>query len=403
MLLRTRVAIVGAGPAGLVLANVLRQAGIDCLVVERRSRAHVENRARAGLIEHRTVEFLRAHGLAGRLLAEGAEHGSCEFRHGDGRFSVPYRELAGGRAHHVYPQQSLVRDLIAAYLADGGTLLFSHPAMAVADLDAPDGERAVLRCESPDSDPVLIECDFIAGCDGFYGAARPAVPAGRLRADVKQHEFGWLAVLAETPPATNEIIYALHRDGFAGHMLRTSSVSRFYLQCPVGDHPENWSDDRIWSALHRRLGLSDSELRPGPIIEKTVLDMRGFVAEPMRCGRLFLVGDAAHIITPAGGKGMNLAIADAAELADRLLVHYRSGNSAVLDGYSAARLPDIWHAQEFSHWLLHLLHSPVAGREDSAFLHRLQLSRLDRLRDSAAFAASFADSYAGPPARSPVR
>ncbi|MGC0313993.1 p-hydroxybenzoate 3-monooxygenase [Kitasatospora acidiphila] len=404
MLLRTRVAIVGAGPAGLVLANVLQQAGIDCLVVERRSRAHVENRARAGLIEHRTVEFLRAHGLADRLLAEGVAHGSCEFRHGGGRFSVPYRELAGGRVHHVYPQQFLVRDLIEAYLAGGGTLLFSHPAVALAELDASDGERAVLRCEAPGSEPVVIECDFIAGCDGFYGTARPAVPEGRLRASTKQHEFGWLAVLAETPPATGEIIYALHRDGFAGHMLRTSSVSRFYLQCPVGDQPENWSDDRIWSALRRRLGLSEAELRPGPIIEKTVLEMRSFVAEPMRYGRLFLVGDAAHIITPAGGKGMNLAIADAAELADRLLAHYRSGNSGVLDGYSAARLPDIWRAQEFSHWLLHLLHSPAAaGQEDFAFLHRLQLSRLDQLRDSAAFAASFADSYAGPPAREPVR
>ncbi|MGE7437157.1 4-hydroxybenzoate 3-monooxygenase [Kitasatospora sp. NPDC001175] len=393
MRLRTRVAVVGAGPAGLVLANVLQQAGIDSVVVERQSRPYVEARARAGVLEHRTVEILDAHGLADRLLAEGGRHGSCEFRHQGERFSVRYQELAGDRAHYVYPQQFLVRDLIAAYLSGGGQLLFSHSAVA---LDGLDGDRPVLRCEPDgDAESVEIECDFIAGCDGFYGASRPAVPAGRLRAYGRQHEFGWLAVLAETPPAGEEIIYALHEDGFAGHMLRTPSITRFYLQCPVGDQPENWPDERIWSSLHRRLGMTAAELKPGPITEKNVLDMRSFVVEPMQYGRLFLVGDAAHIITPAGGKGMNLAIADAEELATRLLAHYRGAGARALDGYSAACLPRIWQAQEFSHWMLHLLHSPAADQDDSAFLHRLQLSRLAQLRDSAAYATNFSDSYVG--------
>ncbi|MGK4581531.1 4-hydroxybenzoate 3-monooxygenase [Kitasatospora sp. HPMI-4] len=393
MRLGTRVAIVGAGPAGLALANVLQQAGIDCVVVERQSRAYVEARARAGVLEHRTVEFLNDHGLADRLLAEGARHGSCEFRHLGERFSVRYRDLTGGREHHVYPQQFLVRDLISAYLAGGGQLFFSHPAVA---LDGLDGDRPVLRCQPDgDAEPLELECDFVAGCDGFYGASRQAVPAGRLRAYEKQHEFGWLALLAETPPAGDEIIYALHEDGFAGHMLRTPSVTRFYLQCPVGDHPENWPDQRIWSALHRRLGMTDAELAPGPITEKNVLDMRSFVVEPMQYGRLFLAGDAAHIITPAGGKGMNLALADAEELATRLLAHYRGAGTHALDGYSAACLPRIWQAQEFSHWMLHLLHSPAAGQDDSAFLHRLQLSRLTQLRDSPAYSTMFSDSYVG--------
>ncbi|MFB7668059.1 4-hydroxybenzoate 3-monooxygenase [Kitasatospora sp. NPDC056138] len=393
MRLRTRVAIVGAGPAGLTLANVLQQAGIDCVVVERQTRAYVEARARAGLIDHRTVEFLAGHGLADRLLAEGSEHGSCEFRHQGERFSISYRDLAAERSHHVYPQQFLVRDLVAAYLAGGGTLLFSHPAAALHGLD---GDRPVLRCEPDGADPLDIECDFVAGCDGFYGVSRQAVPAGRLHTFTKDHEFGWLAVLAETPPVGEEVIYALHEDGFAGHMLRTPSVTRFYLQCPVGDRPESWPDERIWPALHRRLGLTDTELKPGPVTEKNVLDMRSFVVEPMQYGRLFLLGDAAHIITPAGGKGMNLAVADAAELAAGLLAHYSGAGSGALDGYSAACLPRIWQAQEFSHWLLHLLHSPAAGQPDSAFMHRLQLSRLAQLRYSPPYTAMFSDSYVGP-------
>ncbi|GAA1937654.1 4-hydroxybenzoate 3-monooxygenase [Kitasatospora viridis] len=396
--LRTQVAVIGAGPAGLVLANVLRQAGIDCLVLERHSREYVQARARAGLIEPGTVEFLARHGLAGQLVAEGAEHGACEFRHRGERFSVPYGELSGGRVHHVYPQQFLVRDLIDAYLDAGGTLLFEQGAEALTGLD---GDRALVRAAD-----VEIECEFVAGADGFHGISRAAVPE-RLRQGHgqhefgqheygKQHEFGWLAVLAETPPATREIVYALHEDGFAGHMLRTPSVSRFYLQCPLGDDPANWPDERIWSALHRRLAMTGDELKPGPITEKAVLDMRSHVTEPMRHGRLFLLGDAAHIISPAGGKGMNLAIADAAELARRLLAHY-AGREGELAGYSAARLPRIWQAQEFSHWLLHLLHSPDPDGPDAPFLHRLQLSRLAQLRDSPAHSTAFAVNYVGAP------
>ncbi|MFE9428503.1 4-hydroxybenzoate 3-monooxygenase [Kitasatospora sp. NPDC006697] len=394
MRIRTRVAVVGAGPAGLVVANTLQQAGIDTVVVESRSRAHVESRARAGLIEHRTVELLDALGLAGRLREEGTVHGSCEFRHRGERFSVPYRELAGGRAHHVYPQQALVRDMITAHLDLGGRAHFSHPAVAVTGLD---GDRALVRCEPlPEAgeEPLEIECDFVAGCDGFHGVSRTTA-AHRLTAHERRHEFGWLAVLAETPPATEEIVYALHRDGFAGHMLRTPEVSRFYLQCPVGDRVENWPDERIWTALRRRLDMDETVLREGPLIEKSMVDMRSVVTEPMQSGRLLLAGDAAHVISPAGGKGMNLAIADAAELSRRLIAHYQ-GDAGAPAGYSAARLPDIWRAQEFSHWMLHLLHSPDPAERDAAFLYRLQLSRLAQLRDHPAYARNFADGYAGP-------
>ncbi|MDH6132042.1 p-hydroxybenzoate 3-monooxygenase [Kitasatospora sp. MAA4] len=403
--------IIGAGPAGLVLANVLQQAGIGCVVVERHTRAYVEARARAGVIEHRTADFLARHGLADRLLAESARHGSCEFRYQGERFSVPYGALTGGRDHLVYPQQFLVRDLIESFLGAGGTLFFSHPVVGVAGLDS---DRAVLRCEPAGSDaelgdgvgrgePVDIDCEFVAGCDGFYGAARPSVPAGRLRAFGRQHEFGWLAILAEAPPSTEEIIYALHEEGFAGHMLRTPTVSRYYLQVPVGDAVENWPDARIWATLRRRLAVADWELKTGRITETSILDMRSFVVEPMQYGRLFLVGDAAHIITPAGGKGMNLAVADAGELARALTAYYAGAGSHLLDGYSAARLPEVWRTQEFSRWLLNLTHSPVGGSTDAPFMHRLQLSRLAQLRDSETFAATFADGYAGArPVLSPV-
>ncbi|MDH6114903.1 p-hydroxybenzoate 3-monooxygenase [Kitasatospora sp. MAP12-15] len=406
MRLRTQVGIIGAGPAGLVLANVLQQAGIECVVVERHTRAHVEARARAGVIEHRTADFLARHGLADQLLAQGGRHSSCEFRYRGERFSVPYAELSGGRAHHVYPQQFLVRDLIASFLGAGGTLLFSHPVVGVAGLDS---GRAVLRCEPTaggeggegggaddgPGEPLDLDCEFVAGCDGFYGAARASVPTGRLQAYSKQHEFGWLAILAEVPPSTEEIIYALHEEGFAGHMLRTPSVSRFYLQCPIGDAVENWPEARIWATLRRRLAVDGWELKTGPITETSVLDMRSFVVEPMQYGRLFLVGDAAHIITPAGGKGMNLAIADAAELARGLVAHYSGAGSRLLDGYSAARLPEVWRAQEFSHWLLHLTHSPSGGGSDAPFMHRMQLSRLAHLRDSLSGAQLFAEGYVG--------
>jgi p-hydroxybenzoate 3-monooxygenase len=375
----------------MALANVLSAAGIGTIVIEKHSCAYVEARSRAGLVEHRTVTFLDRHGLADGLLSAGVPHASCEFRYRGERLSVPYGELTGGCAHYVYPQQDLVRDLTNAYLARGGELHFSCPAMEV------DTDRGVVSARSAETgEEVEIECDFIAGCDGFHGVSRRSVPAERLRSFSRRHEFGWLAVLAEAPPSTKEIVYALHEEGFAGHMLRTPSVSRYYLQCPVGDSADNWSDQRIWSALERRLAAPGFHLTTGPITEKAVLDMRSVVSEQMdHHGRLFLVGDAAHIITPVGGKGMNLAIADAEELAAGLHAHYADGSSARLRAYSATCLPRIWRAQEFSHWMLQLIHSPAVEPADRPFLHQLQLSRLAQLGSSPTYAAMFADSYVG--------
>ncbi|MFD7919197.1 4-hydroxybenzoate 3-monooxygenase [Streptomyces sp. NPDC059740] len=391
---RTQVGIIGAGPAGLTLAGVLRQAGIDVVVVEKYDRERVEARARAGAIEHRVVRFLARHGLADRMLREGTPHGRCEFRYDGLRFSVPYAELSGGCHHYVYPQQFLVRDLADAFLAAGGDLRYSRPAVAV------DPERAVIRVRAAEDgdggsgEEYELECDFVAACDGFHGVSRRSVPAGRLRTHERRHGVGWLAVLAQAPPSTEEIIYALHEDGFAGHMLRTSEISRFYLQCPPGDTPAAWSEDRIWTALEQRLAADGWKLTTGPVTEKAVLDMRSVVSERMDHGRMFLVGDAAHIITPAGGKGMNLALGDAEELAAALVDHYR-GEDTRLAAYSATRVPRIWQAQEFSHWLLGITHRPEDESPDDLFPHRLRTARLAQLRDSVGLATWFARSYVG--------
>ncbi|MGW7410903.1 4-hydroxybenzoate 3-monooxygenase [Streptomyces sp. NPDC054863] len=393
---RVTVGIIGAGPAGLLLGNLLLAAGVDCAVFERRSRAHIEQRARAGLIAHPTVELLKRHGLADRLLADGTRHTACEFRHRGERFSVPYSDLAGGRAHYVYPQQFLVRDLVAAFLRAGGTLHFDTACTALRRLRGP---GPAILCTTGPAETARTRCDYIAGCDGQHGVSPPALPPGHAQTYRTLHPAGWLAVLAQAPPATTEIIYGLHRDGFAGHMLRTPQVSRFYLQCPAGDDPDNWPDERIWAQLHHRLALRDSDwhLNTGPILDKHVLDLRSCVTSPMQYGKLYLVGDAAHVISPAGAKGMNLAIADAAALAAGITDSVHRGNTDLLDRYSALRLPSIRRAQEFSHWLLQLLHTTTDTGPGADFALRLRLARLRQLRDSRTCAAAFAENYVGMP------
>lgn len=385
---RTQVGIVGAGPAGLLIGNLLLQAGVDCIIVEQQSRDYIEHRTRAGLIEHWVVEFLRSYGLADRLLREGMTQSSCEFRYHKRRFSLTYSSLYGDRTHYIYPQQELVKDLVASFLNAGGDLRFETPALEVSE---PTTTTPTIRTSTGD-----IVCDLVAGCDGFYGVTRPSLPASAFKTFEKQHEYRWLTLLAVAPPSTDQPTYALHEHGFAGHMLRSSTVSRFYLQCLTEDSIDDWPDERIWLELETRLALDEPwSLTRGPIIEKNFLDLRCFVCEPMQYGQVYLAGDAAHIISPAGGKGMNLALADAAVFVEGVRAFYEHNDDSRLSSYSQRCLPRIWRAQEFSNWMLSIMLSPTPGQPDAAFMHQLQIARLERLHTSRTAAASFAQDYIG--------
>ncbi|MGK5546809.1 4-hydroxybenzoate 3-monooxygenase [Streptomyces sp. URMC 127] len=396
---RTTVGIVGAGPAGLALGTMLLKAGIDCVVLERHSRSYVEQRTRAGLIEHRTVGILERAGLADGLRAHGKRHVGCEFRYGGRRFSVPYGSLTGNAAHYAYPQQLLVRDMIAEFLARGGELHFETEVTGIAGV-AEERPRLVVEQDGTRSE---LECDIVAGCDGSHGPTRRALPAGAVREHVRQYPYRWLTVLADAPPSTSEAIYAVHEDGFAGHMLRTAEVSRFYLQCAPGETPDDWPDDRIWQELRHRLEIEeDWRLTEGPITEKRLLEMRTYVTAPMRFGNVHLLGDAAHVITPAGGKGMNLAIGDAHELAQGVIDWRQRGDRRRLDAFSDTRLRQIWRCQKFSDWLLHLINRPPGAGDRAgdpavtdSFAQQMQAAQLDELRTDEAMAHWFAGSYVG--------
>jgi p-hydroxybenzoate 3-monooxygenase len=372
------------------VGNLLLQAGIPCVVLERGSREHIETRARAGVLEDRVVRMLEAHGLADRLLVEGDRHGACEFRVNGEAHEVDYGALYEGQTHYIYPQQEVVMDLVAAFLAAGGDLRFE-----VSDVEPRDllGPLPKISWTTPEGERETLECEFIAGADGFHGVARPSIPKGELKEYTYQHGIGWLSILAEAPPSTRKVIYALHEDGFAGHMLRSSTVSRYYLQVPVDENVENWPDERVWTELHKRLALREGtwKLTEGTIVEKRLLDMRSHVVEPMNYGQLYLLGDAAHIITPVGAKGMNLALHDAEVLSDALVSYYRTGGEDGLKSYSDTCLKRVWRAQEFSQWMVHMIH-----RDDDPFLAKLGQARLEHLITSRASAAMFAQNYVGP-------
>ncbi|MCP3805160.1 4-hydroxybenzoate 3-monooxygenase [Allokutzneria sp. A3M-2-11 16] len=380
--------IIGAGPAGLALANLLRGTGVRCVVLERQSRHYVENRARAGLLEYRAVEALRRHGLADRLLELGAPHGVCEFRIDGKRFTLPYSDLYEGRTHYVYPQQELVKDLIAAFVDSGGDIRFEAKDVAPHDIAGPNPS---VTWTDADGEQHRLGCEFIAGCDGFRGVSRSSIPAGGIREFSHQPGIAWLGVLAEVPPSTEHVIYSLHPKGFAGHMLRSPTISRFFLQCPADDSAAAWPDERVWAELHERFAVpgSDWALTEGRIIEKGVVDMRGHVTEPMAYGRLYLLGDAAHVITPVGAKGMNLALHDAEVLAGALVQHYQ-GDDSGLAGYSETCLRRVWRCQEFSQWMTTAIH----GTGDT-FGDRTARIRLENLFSSATSAAWFAENYVG--------
>jgi p-hydroxybenzoate 3-monooxygenase len=389
--MRTQVAIVGAGPAGLVLSHLLAQAGIESIVLEKHSRAHIESRVRAGLLEHGTVTLLRDRGLGGRMLREAMPHHGCEFRLDGRRWRLPYSDLYGGRSMLVYPQQELVADLVRLRVDAGLPIVFEADDVA---LEGVDGERPGVRYRHAGVEE-RIDADYVAGCDGFHGVCRDSIPPGALTVYDQRLPFGWLGILAAVAPSTDEIIYALSERGFAGHMIRTATLSRFYLQCEPDEDPTNWPADRIWSELHARLATDGWSLREGPILETSVSELRSFVVEPMQYGRLYLAGDAAHIVPPTGAKGMNLAIADARVLADALISHYRAGDDAGLDRYSDTCLRRVWRVQEFSNWMSWMLHRLPDDAPGVTFRRRLQRAQLEYLCTSPAAGASFAENYVG--------
>jgi len=388
-LVRTQVGIVGAGPAGLTLALMLERSGIESVVLENRSRAYVEQRVRAGLLEHNTVELLHELGVGERLAREGLVHHGIYLRHLGRTQHVRMTELTGRRIT-IYGQQEVVKDLIAARLQHGGALHFGVSDTAVHDLESECPRITYVH----GGEPRELQCDIVAGCDGFHGVCRPSIPAGVLSEYEFVYPFSWLGILAEAAPATDELIYAWHEQGFALYSMRSPRISRLYLQVPADERIEDWPDERIWAELQVRLASEGWRVNEGPIIEKGITPMRSFVCEPLRHGSLFLVGDAAHIVPPTGAKGLNLALNDVRLLAAALAAWYATGSAAALDAYSDIALRRVWRALDFSNYMTQLLHDLGEG----PFQRQLQLARLDYVAHSRAAAQSLAENYVGFPA-----
>ncbi|GBH23957.1 4-hydroxybenzoate 3-monooxygenase [Burkholderia vietnamiensis] len=390
--MRTQVAIIGAGPSGLLLSHLLRLQGVDSILVEARSREYCENRIRAGVLEQGTVDTLNEAGLGDRMRREGLEHHGIELLFSGQRHRIDLSGLTGGRAITVYSQHEVVRDLIAAGDTHGHQMHFDVSDVALHDVES---DRPFVTFTHADGRAERIDCDYIAGCDGFHGIARQPVPAEKLNTFERVYPFAWLGILADAAPSLDELVYAHHDNGFALFSMRSPTVTRLYLQCRPNEDLAEWSDARIWDELHTRFS-NDTGWTPteGPITQKSVTPMRSFVSETMQHGRLFLAGDAAHIVPPTGAKGMNLAVADVRVLSRALGARYRDGDAAPLERYSATCLERIWRAEHFSYFMTNMLHS---SPDDSPFVNRLKFAELKYVTRSRAAAQSLAENYVGLP------
>jgi p-hydroxybenzoate 3-monooxygenase len=385
---RTQVAIVGAGPAGLTLACLLHNAGIESVVLENRSRQYVEERIRAGVLEQGTVEVLDAAGVGARMHREGIVHHGIYLQFAGERHRIPLSDLADGRSIVIYGQTEVVKDLIEARLEAGLDLRFGVADVSVHELDS---DRPHVRFVDG-HDPIELECDAIVGADGFHGVCRPAI-SEHLRVFSREYPFAWLGILAAAPPSSDELVYAHHERGFALLSLRSAERTRLYLQVAADERLEEWPDERIWEELQRRVCLDGWTLVEGEVLEKGITPMRSFVVEPMQHGRLFLAGDSAHIVPPTGAKGLNLAVSDVAVLADALIDSYRNGDRSALAAYSQTCLRRVWRAEHFSYWMTTMLHQ----LGDDPFDTQLQLSQLRYIVSSEAAARTLAENYVGLP------
>jgi len=385
--LKTQVAIVGAGPAGLLLSHLLHLEGIASIVIESRTREEIEATIRAGVLEQGTVDLLAQSGVGERMKREGFRHEGIYLRFRGASHRIALSELTG-RAITVYAQHEVIKDLVAARLAAGGDIRFGVKDSALYDLDSA-SPKTRFHWNGKVQE---IESDFIAGCDGFHGVARPSIPSRHRHEFTRTYPFGWFGILVEAPPSTDELIYAHHERGFALVSTRSPQIQRLYFQCDPEDQVGNWSDARIWEELHLRLAGSDGwKLAEGRIFQKGIIAMRSFVVEPMRYGRLFLAGDAAHIVPPTGAKGLNLAVNDVRVLSQAFTAQYR-GNEEALKTYSATALKRVWRAEHFSWWMTSMLHR---FHDDTPFQHRIQLAELDYVVSSKAKAITLAENYVG--------
>ena len=390
--MRTQVAIIGAGPAGLLLSHLLHLQGIESIVIETRSRGEIEATIRAGVLEQGTVDLLNEAGVGDRMKREGFVHEGFALAFGGQRHRIDLRDLSGGKSIMVYAQHEVIKDLVKARLDAGGQIHFAVKDVAISGVD---GDQSKIQFRDSSDQQQEIACDFVAGCDGFHGICRGLIPPGQRKEFSRIYPFGWFGILTEAPTSSDELIYAQHERGFALISTRSANVQRMYFQCDPTDNVNNFSDEQIWEELQTRVASADGwRLKEGPIFQKNIVAMRSFVCEPIQYGRLFLAGDAAHIVPPTGAKGMNLAVADVRVLAQGFSAFYHSASKDLLDGYSEKALKRVWRAEHFSWWMTSMLHR-FDG--DDPFQQRLQRSQLDYLVCSRAAAVTLAENYVGLP------